>query len=142
MKAVQINEKLWVAPQLGLDDLADLKAQGVTGVINNRPDGEEPGQPAAAEAAEAAKALGLTYRHVPFAGLGFDEALVRQNQEAIAASPGPVVAHCRSGTRSLTIWAIGEVLDGHMTVEEAEDLGARFGFDLAGVGRWIAYHRG
>jgi len=142
MKAVAINDKLWVAPQLGADDLADLKAQGITGIINNRPDGEEYGQPAAAEVAEAAEALGLTYAHVPFAGLDFDEALVRENQRAIAASPGPVVAHCRSGTRSLTIWAIGEVLDGRMTVDEAEELGAQFGFNLAGVGRWIAFHRG
>jgi uncharacterized protein (TIGR01244 family) len=142
MKAVRINDKLWVAPQIDSDDLDDLKAQGITGIINNRPDDEEFGQPPAAEVAEAAKALGLTYGHVPFAGLGFDEALVRQNQAAIAASSGPVVAHCRSGTRSLTIWAIGEVLDGRMTVDEAEELGARFGFDLRGVGRWIAFHRG
>jgi uncharacterized protein (TIGR01244 family) len=140
MKAVEINDKLWVAPQINSDDLADLKAQGITGIINNRPDDEEFGQPPAAEVAEAAKALGLSYTYLPFAGLGFDEALVRQNQQAIAANPGPVVAHCRSGTRSLTIWAIGEVLDGRMSVGEAEELGARFGFDLRGVGRWIAFH--
>ncbi|CAH1668636.1 MAG: TIGR01244 family sulfur transferase [Chelatococcus sp.] len=138
MKLVQINEMLWVAPQIDPDDFATLKERGFTAVVNNRPDGEEPGQPTAAEAAATAASLGLAYSHLPFAGYGFDEAFVRQHQAALTAQPGPVVAHCRSGTRSLTIWAIGEVLDGRMAIDEVDAFGQSYGFDLSGVHRWFA----
>lgn len=138
MKLVEINDKLWVAPQVDPDEFAALKAEGFTAIVSNRPDGEEPGQPTAAEAAAVADELGLGYTHLPFAGYGFDESFVRAHQAALAASPGKVVAHCRSGTRSLTIWAIGEVLDGRMAIEDVDAFGRRHGFDLAGVHRWFA----
>ena len=91
----------------------------------------------AAEAAATAASLGMAYSHLPFSGYGFDEALVREHQAALAAQPGPAVAHCRSGTRSLTIWTIGEVLDGRMAIEDVDAFGQRHGFDLSGVHRWF-----
>lgn len=138
MRLVQIDDRLWVAPQIDPEEFAALKEKGFTAIVNNRPDGEEPGQPTAAEAAATAASLGLAYTHLPFSGYGFDEALVRAQQAALSAQPGPVVAHCRSGTRSLTIWAVGEVLDGRMAIEDVEAFGRSHGFDLSGVQRWFA----
>ena len=80
--------------------------------INNRPNGEEAHQPGSAAEKSAAEDAGLGYSFIPVAGPHITEADVRAFQEAVAAAPGPVFAHCRSGTRSSTLYAIGEVLDG------------------------------
>ena len=98
------------------DDIGRAKGEGIAAIINNRPDGEE-GQPAAADIRKAAEAAGLGHsssgRVRPD---GEDE--VRAFQKAVAAAFGPVLAHCRSGTRSLTLHVLGEVLDGRMKKDE------------------------
>ena len=63
-----VTDELSVAPQISVADVAEAKAQGFTAIICNRPDGEDPGQPAAAEIAAAAQAAGLTYTHIPERG--------------------------------------------------------------------------
>ena len=68
------------------------------------------------------------------------DGLLRGDPEAVAAAPGPVVAHCRSGTRSLTLWAIGAVRDGRLKREEVLAFGAERGIDLAGTLRWLDAH--
>ena len=40
-----IDETLLVTGQISPDDIATAAAQGVRTIINNRPDGEQPGQP-------------------------------------------------------------------------------------------------
>lgn len=141
MKTVRINDKLSIAGQLMPEDLAEAASQGFTAIINNRPDGEEPHQPNASEMSEAAAKAKLDYIYIPFRSPEITEPIVRQFQQTLADSKGPVLAHCRSGTRTLTLWAIGEVLDGRMTLDEVARMGARLGFDLAGVRAWIAAHR-
>ncbi len=108
-----------VSGQLGLDDFEVLARHGVRLVINNRPDGEAPGQPPAAEAARAAARAGLAYRHIPvtFASLGAGE--VDRFGEAVAEADGPVHAHCASGARSANLWALDRVRRGTMTRDEA-----------------------
>ena len=54
--------------QLTVGDMDEAAAQGIRLIVNNRPDGEEPGQPARAEIEAAARAAGLDYRHIPIAG--------------------------------------------------------------------------
>ena len=134
----KVNEKLWIAPQLTGDDFAKAKATGIVGIINNRPDSEEPGQPTAEESARTASGLDLSYVHIPVVSGQITEEQVRGFQKALADAGGPVLAHCKSGTRSLSLWAIGEVLDGRMTIDELDALGARFGKDLAGAKKWLS----
>jgi uncharacterized protein (TIGR01244 family) len=69
-------------------------------LVNNRPDGEEPGQPAAADIEAAAEAAGIAYRYVPIMR-GIGPADVDAMQEALRdAEGGKLLAFCRSGTRS------------------------------------------
>ncbi|TMJ15530.1 MAG: TIGR01244 family phosphatase [Alphaproteobacteria bacterium] len=106
----RLDEKVWVAGQIAPEAVAELPGLGVTMVVNNRPDGEEPGQPASAEIEAAAKAAGLGYRHIPIAG-GLSEGDVAAMGQALDAGGG-VLAFCRSGTRSTYLWALARARAG------------------------------
>jgi uncharacterized protein (TIGR01244 family) len=102
---VPLDERTFVAGQIAPGDLPAIAAAGVTLIVNNRPDGEEQGQPASAEVEAAARAAGLDYRHIPIAG-GFNGDDVLAMAEALDAAEGKVLAFCRSGTRSTFLWAL------------------------------------
>ena len=133
----KISEKLYVGPQMRADDFGRARDKGITAIINNRPDGEEAGQPSAAENTRAASAAGLGYTHIPVVSGQIEEAHVRAFQKAVAAAPGAVFAHCRSGTRSAALHAIGEVLDGRLSKADVIPLGQTIGIDLSGAVRWL-----
>lgn len=103
----QVTERFSVAPQLELEDFADVAALGFAHIINNRPDGEAPDQPGSTQAEAAARAAGLTYAHAPFVGQPTPEAV-----NAVAAAKGKTLAYCRSGTRSVTAWAFAQASGG------------------------------
>lgn len=142
MPIIRVSPTLSVSPQLDPSKFEDLNPQGFTTVINNRPDNEEPSQPGSAAEERAAQAAGLAYHHIPVAGGSITADDVRAFQAAVAASPGPVLAHCKSGTRSLTLYAIGEVLDGRLRADDVRSFGNSLGVDLRGAEAWLAQHDG
>ncbi|HEX8309279.1 MAG TPA: TIGR01244 family sulfur transferase [Allosphingosinicella sp.] len=115
--------------QLAVDDIDDAAASGIRLIVNNRPDGEEAGQPSSAEIESAARAAGLDYRHIPVAG-GF----AAQQVEAMAAAleQGPVLAFCRTGTRSTFLWALARASRG-VPAEESIAAAAAAGYDLGPI---------
>ena len=122
-----VTERFAVASQLSPDDVAGLAGRYVL-LINNRPDGEETGQPCGEEIEAAAQAAGLAYAAVPIAGLpGPGE--IAAVRDAVAAADGPVLAFCRSGMRSIVAWAAGEADQGRAP-DELRRLGADAGYDL------------
>jgi uncharacterized protein (TIGR01244 family) len=128
----QVTDRFSVAPQIDPEDVQAAKAQGFVKLINNRPDGEVPGQPTSAEMQAAAKAAGLSYVHIPFAGrpsAAEAEAVAREAE----AADGPVLAFCRSGTRSITAWSIGQALAGRRTPRDLVQLAAGAGYDLSPI---------
>jgi uncharacterized protein (TIGR01244 family) len=127
----RVTEQFSTAPQISLADVAEAKRQGFTTLVNNRPDGEAPGQPTSLEFAQAAKDAGLEYFHIPVVGMP-GQAQVEQMREAVLASSGPVLAFCRSGTRSINTWSLGRAMDGQ-PVGELVQLGRAAGYDLSGV---------
>jgi uncharacterized protein (TIGR01244 family) len=137
MKPTPITATFSVAGQPDLQEIAALAGTGTRLLINNRPDGEEPGQPGSAAEAAAAGGAGLAYRHLPVTGPAITRDDVERFRQAIREAGGPVVAHCRSGTRSLTLWVIGEVLEGRLAPEAVVEFGAQHGFDLSGALRWL-----
>jgi uncharacterized protein (TIGR01244 family) len=104
----RINDHVSVSPQISPDDIAAIKAAGFTTVINNRPDGEAPGQPSGDEVKAAAEAAGLTYVAIPLGREGVSFELVEETRKALEGSAGPVLCYCRSGTRSTTLWALSQ----------------------------------
>jgi uncharacterized protein (TIGR01244 family) len=95
-----------VSPQISTEDIPTLKAAGFTTVINNRPDGEAPDQPTSDQIEKAAQAAGLVYHYIPLGRDGVSPDMVERMTDALEGSEGPVLAYCRSGTRSTTLWAL------------------------------------
>ena len=128
----QLDATTMVAGQIDPASLPELKAQGVTLIINNRPDHEDPGQPTSAEMETAAVAAGLAYAHVPIArGMGPSD--VEAMRDALAsAGGGKVLAYCRSGGRSVLAWAVAKSEDG-VARKELERCAEQAGFSLAPV---------
>ena len=115
--------------QLRPGEVAAAQAAGVTAIVNNRPDGEEPGQPAGAEIERAARDAGLAYHHIPVAGgIGPDQVAAM----AAAMAEGKLLAFCRSGTRSAFLWALAA----HARGMDGETILARAGaagYDLSAL---------
>ena len=128
----KVTDDFSVAPQIELADVPRAKAEGFVLLINNRPDGEAPGQPTSAQMEAAAKAAGLGYAHIPVRG-GPTAEQVEIERQLLAETQGPVLAWCRSGTRSIVTWSIGEALAGARSRQELIELGAGAGYDLSGV---------
>jgi len=128
----QVTPDFAVAPQLSPGDLAQAAADGFRLVINNRPDGEAGDQPGGAEMEAAARAAGMDYVHIPVVG-GPTPSQVEQNRAAIAGAGGPVLAFCRSGTRSIVTWSLGQQAAGERSRDELVSLGAAAGYDLSGT---------
>ncbi|HEV7659003.1 MAG TPA: TIGR01244 family sulfur transferase [Allosphingosinicella sp.] len=102
----ELDGKTLVADrQLQASDMAAAVARGVTLVVNNRPDGEEPDQPLAAEIEAAAGAAGLDYTHIPISGEISDDKVAALSA-ALAQTEGRALLFCRSGTRSTHLWAL------------------------------------
>jgi uncharacterized protein (TIGR01244 family) len=125
-----VTDSFAVAPQIAPEDVAAAVAAGFTRIVNNRPDGEQEGQPASAEIEAAARRAGLAYTHAPIASSPTYEA-VEAVGEAIAEG-GKTLAFCRSGTRSVTLWALAQAQAKALPVEEILARAAAAGYDLSG----------
>jgi uncharacterized protein (TIGR01244 family) len=108
----KLTENVLVSPQLALADVAAAAASGVAMIINNRPDGEEPDAPQSADIAAAAAAAGLNYVEIPVGHAGFSEPQVDAMIAALEQAEGPILAYCRSGTRSTFLWALAQAKQG------------------------------
>lgn len=100
------------SPQITLDDVEAARQAGVTLVINNRPDGEDPSEPQGDEIASAAKATGIEYLAIPIGHSGFSEPQIDSMVEALNGASGTVLAYCRSGTRSTFLWSLAKAKTG------------------------------
>jgi uncharacterized protein (TIGR01244 family) len=132
----QLDERTLVNGQIRPADVPALKEMGVTLIVNNRPDGEDAGQPCSAEIEAAAKAAGIEYRHVPIArGMGPSD--VEAMREAMhAVGEGKLFAFCRSGNRSALAWAVARSEDG-VSREDLNRMAKEAGFDLGPVAHLI-----
>ncbi|RUM03989.1 bifunctional sulfur transferase/dioxygenase Blh [Rhizobium chutanense] len=140
MPVTAISEKLSVSPQPSIEDIRLLRDSGFRTLINNRPDHEDSVQPGTRAQAQEAKRCGLSYRFIPVTADTVTEADVRAFQRAVNEGEGAVVAHCQTGKRSLSLYLIGEVLDGRMSIGEVVEFGRSRGFDTASVAAWLDKH--
>ena len=124
----ELGNRTLVSGQIAPEEVAGLAGMGVAVLVNNRPDGEEPGQPMAADIEAAAEQAGIAYRFVPIIR-GIGPADVEAMQEAIgAAGDGKVLAFCRSGSRSAFACALAHREDGASSEEISANL-IQAGFD-------------
>ncbi len=130
--ARQLDDIVSVSGQIRAEDITELKRQGVAMIINNRPDGEEPGQPLGADIEAAAEAAGIAYRYIPIRrGIGPSD--VDSMREAFEECvDGKILAFCRSGNRSALAWAVARSEQG-VPVETLHKQAADAGVNLAPV---------
>ena len=126
-----LAEGFLVSPQITPEDIAAAKAQGVTLIINNRPDGEAPGQPRGADIEAAAKAAGIRYLAIPVRGMAIGPEQIEALAAALSENDGPTLAFCRSGTRSTVLHAFARARAGASADQIIEEAAAA-GYDISG----------
>lgn len=127
---IAITPAVSVAPQIGIADVAAAAAQGFVTIVNNRPDGEAADQPAGDAIARACADAGIAYVAIPIDHTGFALDQVEAMLAAMAA--GPVLAFCRSGTRSCNLWALAAARAGDDPATIIAAAGAG-GYNVAGL---------
>lgn len=128
----RLSDHVLASPQITIADLAEAKADGVSLVINNRPEGESDDQVPGAEIEAAARALGMGYVAIPITHAGFSGPQVEAMAEALGGAAGKVLAYCRSGTRSTLLWALAEASKG-ADLEAVTAQAAAAGYDVSPV---------
>jgi uncharacterized protein (TIGR01244 family) len=123
---------LSVAGGLDRADIEALAQAGVRTIINNRPDGEDPGQLPMAEARRIAEGYGMAYHHIPVTAASLTTGDVDGFAAILQTAAEPVVAHCRSGTRSALLWALTRLRAGADPLPLIAEA-ARRGIDIAGL---------
>ncbi len=129
---MQLAPDVTATGALTRDNIEALAAAGTKVIVNNRPDGEDPGQITAEEARQLCSAHGIAYHHIPFVGATLTRADIDAFAAVLKNAAGPLVAHCRSGTRSTMIWALTRLREGADPVALVA-LGARNGVDIAAL---------
>ncbi|WEK45637.1 MAG: TIGR01244 family sulfur transferase [Candidatus Andeanibacterium colombiense] len=128
----KLADAVYASPQIGVSEIAEAKELGVTLVINNRPEGESEDQTSGHEIEAAARAAGMAYLAIPVTMQSLSENDVEAMARALAEASGPVLAYCRSGTRSTLLWSLAQALRG----EDPEALAAAAaaaGYDVSPV---------
>ena len=102
-----INNRFSVAGALGAADLEQAKKLGLSTIISNLPDEEVVNGFTSDNARAKAESLGLTYHHLPVTGASLnDQQNIDQFRTLVSQSSSPVLAHCKSGTRSALLWGL------------------------------------
>ena len=128
----QLSSRVFASPQIGLAEVAEAARMGVGLIVNNRPEGESDDQVPGAEIEAAAQAAGIAYVAIPVTHAGFSEGQVKAMAQALGSTDAPVLAYCRSGTRSTLLWALAEASRGE-DADELARLAGNAGYDLSPV---------
>jgi sulfide:quinone oxidoreductase len=120
------------AGKLDRADIEALADSGVRTIVNNRPDGEDPGQLPVEEARLLAEVRGIAYHHIPITAASLTRDDVDAMEAVLARAEQPIVLHCRSGTRSTLLWALVRLRGGAEPLSLVAEA-ARHGIDIAAL---------
>ena len=137
MNPKAIDRNLSVSEQIASHDIAAIASAGFKSVICNRPDGEGADQPVFAEIETAARAAGLTAAYLPIVSGKVSDDDATAFGLLVDKLPKPVLAYCRTGTRSTTLWSLSEGARGR-PLPEILWAAKTAGYDMSGVTRRIA----
>ncbi|MGM0632383.1 MAG: TIGR01244 family sulfur transferase [Pseudomonadota bacterium] len=136
MEIKQVADGFAVSPQVTTEDVKALADEGFRSLLCNRPDGEAPDQPTVAEIQAAAEQHGISFRHVPVISGQLTPADIAAFSSALDEMDKPIMAYCRTGTRSIQLWALAEGIRG-LPANEILAAGKQAGYDLEPVVNWL-----
>ncbi|MEM7597601.1 MAG: TIGR01244 family sulfur transferase [Pseudomonadota bacterium] len=93
-----------VSPQIEVEELERLKAEGFQSIFCHRPDQEDEDQTPFAEIAKRAEALGLKAYHLPVVPNQITDQDHAAFKALIDAAPKPILAYCKTGGRAKILW--------------------------------------
>ncbi|WP_334041572.1 TIGR01244 family sulfur transferase [Burkholderia ambifaria] len=131
-----LTDLLSVSPQIAATDLPALHAAGIRAIVCNRPDGEGADQPTVAEICAAAAPLGIAVHYLPVDTGKVTDEQAAQFGALVTTLAGPVLAYCRSGTRSATLWALSQA--GRRPAGDIVAIAAAAGYDLGALAPRLA----
>jgi sulfide:quinone oxidoreductase len=134
----RLSDRLSVTPQIDPAAMQALAAAGFRSVISNRPDGEEPDQPAWATIERAARDAGMEARHIPVTPGAITDEDAARFRAALEELPKPIVGFCRTGARSTSLWALSNA--GQRPVDDLISTAADAGYDIAALHGRLAKH--
>ena len=108
MEVKRISPFLSVSPQIYPAHIERLAALGFKSIVNNRPDNETDDQPLSEELAVEAAKHGLNFVSIPITPGEVTEENIKEFGDELKRARGPVLAYCRSGMRSTSLWALYE----------------------------------
>lgn len=130
MTILKLSENLYVAPQLTEQDALQAAQLGIKTVICNRPEGEETAQPTLDQVRQWLAAQGIRQvAHLPVVASHIHAADVAAFQNLLQHAQTPILAYCRTGTRSSLLWAYHQVQNG-MSVADVKTAARHAGVDL------------
>lgn len=132
----QVTQSVYASPQIGPEAIEEAKKLGIVRIINNRPEDESDDQTPGPAIEAAARAAGMDYVAIPVTHAGFSEAQVAAMGEALAGAEGPVLAYCRSGTRSTLLWALARAAAGDAP-DDIAATAAGAGYDVTPIRQLI-----
>jgi len=128
----QLTDKVFVSPQISTVDIDEAAVLGVTLIVNNRPDGEEAGQPSNETLASYASDKGIKWAYIPVEPGKLTLEAIESTSFALRDAD-KVLGFCRTGTRSATLWALAESFVGGLETAELIRLADSAGYDLSGL---------
>lgn len=131
----KVTDQFAVAPQISPEDVAKIKSLGYVAIINNRPDGEAADQPQNNEIESMARAAGLEYHHLPIISGTMSAEAIDETKALLQNIDGPIFAFCRTGTRSITLWALSQKGQGNR--EDVISAVKEAGYDLPFLAQFL-----
>lgn len=135
MEMKTLTAGLSVSDQITMADIQTVRDAGFRAIICNRPDGEGADQPTFNEIAKAAEKVGIQTAYLPVVAGKVTDSDAAAFDKALTELPGPVLAYCRTGTRSTTLWSLGQA--GQRSLADILAATKAAGYDMGGVVRRI-----
>jgi len=131
-----LTSNLSISPQVLVSEIPTIAQAGFKAIVCNRPDGEGPDQPSFKEIEQAANQYGLQAKYLPV-----ESGKVRDEEgqafgQLLNTLPGPVLAYCRTGMRSTTLWALSQA--GSTPLPHILEASQKAGFDMKALVQRIA----
>jgi sulfide:quinone oxidoreductase len=128
MKLQKLDQHIYIADQININDMNSLKCKGIQSIINNRPDNEESNQPLSEELSNCAVTFNIDYYYLPVISGDYPVNRIRELTKLLNTAKKPVVIFCRTGNRSVNLWALSQspVLGHQHVLAKAK----RIGFDI------------